>query len=58
MSNKNSFASELATWEPIKWGTSNGLSSFDFMGAGKPGQKYGVRNFKRGFGGIEISQEI
>ena len=25
------------------------------MGAGKPEQKYGVRNFKKGFGGNKIS---
>lgn len=46
--------SVLATWAPIEWGCLNGYAFFDFMGAGKPGEEYGVREFKRGFGGREV----
>ena len=38
-------------WEVIKWATENGLSFYDWMGAGKPDKKYGVRDFKLQFGG-------
>lgn len=48
------FPSELATWAPIEWGSKNGLEVFDFMGAGKPGEEYGVRKFKEGFGGKTV----
>jgi len=41
----------LSTWAPIKWGNENGLSKFDFMGAGNPYEDYGVRDFKLKFGG-------
>jgi CelD/BcsL family acetyltransferase involved in cellulose biosynthesis len=45
------FPSLLATWAPIEWGCRNGLKTFDFMGAGKPGEAYGVREFKKNFNG-------
>ena len=48
---KNIHASEICTWEPIKFGSINGYKVFDFMGAGKPEENYGVRKFKEGFGG-------
>ncbi len=41
----------LATWAPIKYALENKLPIFDFMGAGKPGIPYGVRTFKKAFGG-------
>lgn len=46
--------SVLATWAPIEYGTRNGLDHFDFMGAGRPEEDYGVREFKARFGGEEV----
>jgi lipid II:glycine glycyltransferase (peptidoglycan interpeptide bridge formation enzyme) len=45
------YPSVLATWAPIEYAANNGLKYFDFMGAGKPHQDYGVREFKSKFGG-------
>ncbi|MFW6194546.1 MAG: lipid II:glycine glycyltransferase FemX [Halobacteriota archaeon] len=41
----------LLNWHIIEWGFDNGYSTFDFGGAGKPEKDYGVREFKRQFGG-------
>ena len=46
--------SVLATWAPIQYGFQNGYDHFDFMGAGKPDEDYGVREFKARFGGEEV----
>ncbi len=46
--------SVLATWAPIEYGFQNGLDHFDFMGAGRPDEDYGVREFKARFGGEEV----
>jgi len=48
---KNIYPSSLATWAPIEYAAKNGLKYFDFMGAGKPDDDYGVREFKSKFGG-------
>ena len=48
---KNVFPSTVATWAAIEYAASNGYSCFDMMGAGKPGEGYGVRDFKLKFGG-------
>lgn len=48
---KNVYPSVLATWAGIEYATNNKLPCFDFMGAGKPDIEYGVRDFKRKFGG-------
>ena len=45
------YPSELVTWHPIEWGLENGYQTFDFLGAGKPNKEYGVRDFKKQFGG-------
>ena len=42
---------ELLTWHLLKWGAENGYKTYDFGGAGKPNEKYGVRDFKAKFGG-------
>ena len=42
---------EFIVWEAFRYAKKEGLSYFDFGGAGKPGKKYGVRDFKKGFGG-------
>lgn len=46
--------SVLATWAPIEYGYQNGFDHFDFMGAGRPDEDYGVREFKARFGGDEV----
>ena len=48
---KNVYPSVLATWAPIQYAIDNGLKYFDFLGAGKPEEEYGVREFKAKFGG-------
>lgn len=47
--------SVLATWAPIEYGYRHGFEHFDFLGAGKPDQDYGVREFKARFGGDEVN---
>jgi lipid II:glycine glycyltransferase (peptidoglycan interpeptide bridge formation enzyme) len=42
---------ELLEWHTIKWGAENGYHIFDFGGAGRPGEPYGPRQFKKEFGG-------
>ncbi len=48
---KNIYPSTLATWAAIEYAANNGYSRFDMMGAGKPEEGYGVREFKAKFGG-------
>jgi len=52
---KDLYPSVLATYAPIKYAVENGFKYFDFLGAGKPTQDYGVRKFKSRFGGIEVN---
>ena len=47
---KKNYPSVLATWAPIDYAIKNNLLYFDFMGLGKPQDKYGVRDFKLRFG--------
>ncbi len=42
---------DLIPWEVMNWGKSNGYLTFDFGGAGKPNEEYGVRDYKKKFGG-------
>ena len=42
---------ELLMWDILKWGAESRYQVYDFGGAGKPGEKYGVRDFKAKFGG-------
>lgn len=42
---------ELLMWHILRWGADNGYKTYDFGGAGKPGESYGVRDFKAKFGG-------
>ena len=42
---------ELLTWRVLEWGAEHGYSIYDFGGAGKPNEKYGVRDFKAKFNG-------
>lgn len=48
---KDVYPSVLATYAAIDYGLKNGLEYFDFLGAGKPNEDYGVREFKSKFGG-------
>ena len=42
---------DLLIWYTIIWGSENGYKRYDFLGAGKPDEEYGVREFKKQFGG-------
>lgn len=46
--------SVLASWAPIEYGARHGYEYFDFMGAGRPDDEYGVREFKARFGGDQV----
>lgn len=48
---KNIYPSTLATWAAIEYAATNNYQYFDMMGAGKPNEGYGVRDFKAKFGG-------
>jgi len=48
---KKSYPSTLAAWAGIDYGLSNGYKMFDFMGAGRKDEFYGVRKFKSQFRG-------
>ncbi len=48
------FPSCYATYAGIKYAAEHGMPRFDMMGAGKPGEAYGVRDFKAKFGGKEV----
>lgn len=51
---KSIFPSSLATYAGIMYAAEHGMSRFDMMGAGKPDEAYGVRDFKARFGGKEV----
>lgn len=42
---------EILQWHEFAWGVEHGLAKFDFGGAGRPDEPYGVRDFKAKFGG-------
>jgi len=46
---------DLLFWEVFKWAVHNNIYNFDWMGAGKPDKKYGVRDFKMQYGGEPIN---
>lgn len=43
--------SSVATWYGMQYAARNGYPLFDLMGAGRPDEPYGVRDFKAEFGG-------
>jgi len=45
------YPNDILPWEVFRWGKEHGYSIFDFGGAGKPGKAYGVRDYKKKFGG-------
>lgn len=48
---KNVYPSSLTKYEGMRYAHDSGCGVFDMMGAGKPNEKYGVRDFKAEFGG-------
>ena len=51
---KEASPSVMATYAAIQYGFQHDLKYFDFMGAGKPDEDYGVREFKSKFGGTLV----
>jgi len=49
------YPNDILPWEVMKWGSENNYKLFDFGGAGKPDEKYGVRDYKLKFGGELIT---
>jgi len=45
------YCNDFLIWDVIKWGADCGYDVLDFGGAGKPGEDYGVRDFKSKFNG-------
>ena len=45
----------MVTWHALLYACDNGIQTFDFMGLGKPGIPYGVRDFKLRFGGEVVN---
>ena len=48
---KNIHPSSVTKYAGMKYACANGYAVFDMMGAGKPDEEYGVRDFKAEFGG-------
>lgn len=48
---KNIYPSSVTKYAGMRFANENHYSVFDMMGAGKPDEKYGVRDFKAEFGG-------
>ena len=46
---------EMLTWHVLQWGAEHGYQVYDFGGAGKPDEPYGVRDFKSKFGGTLVN---
>jgi len=45
------YPNDLLPWHVFLWAKESGYRRFDFGGAGKPGKPYGVRDYKKKFGG-------
>ncbi|MBI1782768.1 MAG: peptidoglycan bridge formation glycyltransferase FemA/FemB family protein [Sphingobacteriales bacterium] len=48
---RNLYPSVMITYSGIEYAVKNNIALYDFLGAGKPKQEYGVREFKAQFGG-------
>lgn len=46
---------DLIPWEVFKWAKLSGYKKFDFGGAGNPDIPYGVRDYKKKFGGVFVN---
>lgn len=51
----NKYPNDTLIINVLKWGSLNGFHFFDFGGAGKPNEKYGVRDYKMKFGGTLVN---
>jgi serine/alanine adding enzyme len=49
------YPNDLLPWAVFKWAKQNGFLRFDFGGAGKPNVAYGVREYKKKFGGTLVN---
>lgn len=49
------YPNDYLVWHVLSWGSKNGYSFFDFGGAGDPNKPYGVREFKKEFGGDSVN---
>jgi len=49
------YVNEALVWHILKEGANNRYHTFNFGGAGKPNEEYGVREFKRRFGGEMVN---
>ena len=49
------YPNDLLPWAVFSWAKKNGFRHFDFGGAGKPDVPYGVRDYKKQFGGTLVS---
>lgn len=45
------YPNDLLPWAVFLWAKRQGFTHFDFGGAGKPDVPYGVRDYKKQFGG-------
>lgn len=45
------YPNDILPWEVFLWARDNGYKFFDFGGAGRPDNPYGVRDYKKKFGG-------
>jgi lipid II:glycine glycyltransferase (peptidoglycan interpeptide bridge formation enzyme) len=45
------YPNEMLMWHVLEWGANHGFHVYDFGGAGRPDEEYGVRDFKAKFGG-------
>jgi hypothetical protein len=48
-------ANDMMVWHALEWSQKHGCHTFDFGGAGKPDEEYGVRDFKAKFGGSLVN---
>ncbi len=49
------YPNEVMHWNVFQWAIQNEYKVFDFCGAGSPEEEWGVRDFKRRFGGREVN---
>ncbi|MBN2460419.1 MAG: GNAT family N-acetyltransferase, partial [Candidatus Cloacimonetes bacterium] len=49
------YPNDILPWEVFLWGRETGYEIFDFGGAGKPGIPYGVRDYKKKYGGSLVN---
>lgn len=45
------YPNDILIWHVLEWGSENDYCTVDMGGAGKPDEEYGVREFKKRFGG-------